>query len=1023
MPRSLRLQLVAASLFASCATSVVAQQVQSIGPVARTAAGVSLAQGTTGPGTGLNHMDVGVRAQGDTNAGPAAWGLQFDPNLAALANLDLDAMSLGLDWVLSNQLGDAVVDPRSWGAINFSVTPGTGGERESVIAMEDASPTGAAADVFTYVLRGSNLPAEFVGRTMRSVNDAEMRVVRPGGGEADIDALDLLAGMMFRGNDRPGALFFSLTTNAAGAAPGNWWNGTLASGATILVTRRANNAWTVPQPYITYAQLGLGVGEDVDAIGLDFLRNRLIFSTTSNNRDSLLFHRVGGNGHVVYRDPTTGTPVSSLIGLRPKNPPGIIDDVDGICLIDPGRRRLPVATPVDSPLVSPSDVSASAFLVPNSSGQDLVVYLTGWPVPTGTPGPGTASVWLSSDPASLGTRIAGPFARNPANPVAGDPIGFTIPITASSSSTPYVIVTADDQNSGARGVAHPLRFRQPFDGTVVRTFPSPAVRVPVGLEHDGNGDLLYTAVGPPVEVGTHDTEGTVSSTNNPTNSAAPLGITTDGVSWYVTDNDQNLGVAKVDVYGAQWVWLRSFSVAAWTGFAEGITYRDVDGDLYVVDGTAGNQCLRFTRSGVFVAAYPLLGTSNDGIAYDSVTDTFWVYDSGTDRCRNYGPDFTELGSFPGTIAAGYAAGEGVAVIGGHLFVVAALSNTIVEFDITGSAALATSQGTGCPNRSSPAWYENFASTTLDLSGTSWRLNPNGSGGFSVAVGPATWNPAFSNNLALTDDSLSRTLQLGFDMRVPGLATETTGSIVACSNGYLYWRPGPGLRADPSTSTAEFLSEPARLAALWADLNPAAGGAVYFDTSPGLALLTFDRVLEYGRPNANSFQVQLHPNGTIDLVYGALAMDNHLTLVGHSDGDGAPDPGSIDLTAQAPFMTSGAIPLRLSTTDRPILGTTMSLVTRGLPRTTLSAAVLVGNFNPALPLDSLGMPGCTMWSTGDLDALPINLVPSPQPLDLPIPNLPAIVGWTTYLQSVAIAPGVNPLGLATSNGLEVTFGSD
>ena len=40
----------------------------------------------------------------------------------------------------------------------------------------------------------------------------------------------------------------------------------------------------------------------------------------------------------------------------------------------------------------------------------------------------------------------------------------------------------------------------------------------------------------------------------------------------------------------------------------------------------------------------------------------------------------------------------------------------------------------------------------------------------------------------------------------------------------------------------------------------------------------------------------------------------------------------------------------------------------------------------------------------------------------IPNDPAWIGFTFFLQAWGLAPGINPLGITTSNGIRVQLGS-
>jgi DNA-binding beta-propeller fold protein YncE len=118
-----------------------------------------------------------------------------------------------------------------------------------------------------------------------------------------------------------------------------------------------------------------------------------------------------------------------------------------------------------------------------------------------------------------------------------------------------------------------------------------------------------------------------------------------------------------------------------TTFPEGITYNPNTDHLYVVNGSGENIVSEYQTDGTHVMNYPVLGSSQDGVAYDPVRDSYWLYDSGTDTVREYDTSFNVITSFPGTANAGYGTGEGVAVIGDRLYVMATGTDTVVVFDI------------------------------------------------------------------------------------------------------------------------------------------------------------------------------------------------------------------------------------------------------------------------------------------------------------------------------------------------------
>ena len=212
-----------------------------------------------------------------------------------------------------------------------------------------------------------------------------------------------------------------------------------------------------------------------------------------------------------------------------------------------------------------------------------------------------------------------------------------------------------------------------------------SLATPVGLEHDGAGNLLATDIN-------DDTFHTIDQTGAPVNagintsmSGAPIGISTNGTNIFITDTVDD----DVDIYDPSGNYISSFSVAASSTFPEGITYSSPDGNLYVVDGDAtGDQVMQYDITGTLLNTFPIAGSSQDGIALDLQRCVYWIYDSGTDTVRSYNNSFTQIDSFPGTGAAGFGNGEGVGVIGNSLFVMATGNTTLVEFDISAATPAA-----------------------------------------------------------------------------------------------------------------------------------------------------------------------------------------------------------------------------------------------------------------------------------------------------------------------------------------------
>ena len=335
---------------------------------------------------------------------------------------------------------------------------------------------------------------------------------------------------------------------------------------------------------------------------------------------------------------------------------------------------------------------------------------------------------------------------------------------------------------------------------------------------------------------------------------------------------------------------------------------------------------------------------------------------------------------------------------------------------TGSTAAFSTYGQGCPSPN--AFYELFTSGN-DLSGRSFLLSAGG-GGWTVAnCTSSCWDASFGTGLNVADDQLTSGLALGFSFPLPGGGSTT--AIAADSNGWIGMISGQFSASDYTESVAEFLAEGMRLAVFWDDFNPASAGDVYFKTVAGRAVVTWAGVPEFGSTNSNSFQAQFFANGDVILSYqgGVAAGDG---LVGFSGGAVPSDPGSLDLTASIPFSTgSGGVPLQITASALPILGTTINLGIGSVPAGIIAGAMNLGFAQQNIDLTAAGMPACSLLTTIDgWFPLPATTPSSSTPLSLP--NIPALNGAVLFAQGVALVPGINAIGAILSNGGRLTLGT-
>ncbi|MBM4061965.1 MAG: hypothetical protein FJ265_12850 [Planctomycetes bacterium] len=444
--------LTAGLVLALGTSSLQAQQTDpSEGPALVLAQGFSVDGASVIPGAGPGTLLLTRSDFSDTAPDPwvPAPGMpDFSAMLGGLP-LDLDAFSIGLDYIQSTPNGLAVIPPGHWAAITFSVTRGTVGTAGGRIAYEAVRPGGAAADVFFYVLPGSALPSGLVDRTMRSQDSDEISA-QPTGVSGNIDAHDLYVGLFYRDNPQLVAVlpfqsvFFSVTAAAVPLVPSAWWGAAPASGATILRRDWIGGAWTPVQPAFTPADFGLGAGEDVDALAVDLLRGHVLFSTTrpaatpgAPLRDPVLYHRIGTPGNFVYctsaGNPPIVQPVSTRLGL---SGPGGIDDVDGVCALDPGPGSQPplshvIGTPQQRIYPAPARiaVAVSRRRSPGGSTEEFVATMSGWPIPN-TPNPGLAFVGVNlgmpTNPYVTAATFYRPNTGSPYHRFAGHPERYVL---------------------------------------------------------------------------------------------------------------------------------------------------------------------------------------------------------------------------------------------------------------------------------------------------------------------------------------------------------------------------------------------------------------------------------------------------------------------------------------------------------------------------------------------------------------------------------------------------------------------
>jgi hypothetical protein len=132
-------------------------------------------------------------------------------------------------------------------------------------------------------------------------------------------------------------------------------------------------------------------------------------------------------------------------------------------------------------------------------------------------------------------------------------------------------------------------------------------------------------------------------------------------------------------------------------------------------------------------------------------------------------------------------------------------------------------------------------------------------------------PAPGQPLPVGDDGFVE-LFLPFPVDICG---ERYQSVFVNSNGSItFGRPDRAFFG----AAAQMLAGPPRVAPLWTDLNPAAGGIVTFDESADSFTASWDAVPEFPATGANSFRVTLHrKRGLFGWLFGRTDIGNTITV--------------------------------------------------------------------------------------------------------------------------------------------------
>ncbi|MBM3960331.1 MAG: hypothetical protein FJ306_00270 [Planctomycetes bacterium] len=366
-----------------------------------------------------------------------------------------------------------------------------------------------------------------------------------------------------------------------------------------------------------------------------------------------------------------------------------------------------------------------------------------------------------------------------------------------------------------------------------------------------------------------------------------------------------------------------------------------------------------------------------------------------------------------------------------------------------ACAEASQYGAGCYTANGSAyqeWTDNApggaaAAASAALTGKSLKFLPSGSGYIMLPGNAAGYiaPTAAATPLTLTDDNeTSVTLPGTFNY-----AGGSTNTLFVHANGYVSVASNNTLPGGPNyiPEIPAMLNAPETAWWSWHDYNPteAGSGQVKFEVVGTVSCITWDGVESYPTTAANPSTLQFQfdsATGEVSIIWvtieaaggtGFLQGSDH--IIGFSPGGISPTSGQFNIaTLTSELLTvPERFPLKASTTNKPLLGTTVTIDTSSAPNLGLGVNFLslVPIPGPGIDLGILGAPGCAALT--DVNAGTGNTISNlglpglSMQSSLPLPNNPLLAGQRVYSQSAWIDATANALGIITSNGLELVLG--
>jgi len=208
----------------------------------------------------------------------------------------------------------------------------------------------------------------------------------------------------------------------------------------------------------------------------------------------------------------------------------------------------------------------------------------------------------------------------------------------------------------------------------------------------------------------------------------------------------------------------------------------------------------------------------------------------------------------------------------------------------------------------PDLFTELFVTENDLANLSLTLTPDGSPdtycGSSEAITDLPVDPSSGTQLFLGDDDSEAVTLSGATVELYGTSYST---FYVGSNGYITFTSGDTEYTESLTAHFDL----PRISALFDDLSPDLAGVVSWQQLSDRAVVTWQNVPQYLSPDSNTFQVEMHFDGTIVLSYLGIAVPDG--VAGLSEGSGEPAGFSeSDLSAAGGCISPGKLKFKSAT---------------------------------------------------------------------------------------------------------------